>query len=76
MVHELSLLQARAYKHSWSETEAALNVAFGIDWKQKIKLSKDDEVLGSGCIATVYAGHVDGQKGLRFPAFLHRFTLS
>lgn len=63
VIHELSLLQAKAYRHSWKETEAAMIAAFGSDWQQRIKLSKDDKVIGSGCIASVYAGSVNGEKG-------------
>ena len=54
MVQELSLLQTKAYKHSWEESAAALQDGLGSEWRNMLDLSPSESpvVLGSGCIAS------------------------
>ena len=62
MVQELSLLQTRAYKHSWVESARALKEGLGDNWGDRLDLSSKSPVLGSGCIASVYLGSLRDSK--------------
>ena len=42
--------------HPWSDTVRTLEVAFGSDWREKLRL--ETEPIGSGCVAQVYKGEV------------------
>lgn len=42
--------------HAWAQTEEALALAFGADWRDVLELSR--EPIGSGCIAQVYRGRL------------------
>eukprot|EP00565_Helicotheca_tamesis_P003447 CAMPEP_0185731494 /NCGR_PEP_ID=MMETSP1171-20130828/13053_1 /TAXON_ID=374046 /ORGANISM="Helicotheca tamensis, Strain CCMP826" /LENGTH=677 /DNA_ID=CAMNT_0028400771 /DNA_START=127 /DNA_END=2160 /DNA_ORIENTATION=+ len=50
-------LQDGTTPHSWSYTESVLEKAYGKDWKDHLKIKKED-ILGSGCIAQVYKGTI------------------
>ena len=62
MVHELSLLQSKAYNHSWKESEKALEEGLGSEWQSALDLSSNSRILGSGCIASVYLGELKDKK--------------
>lgn len=62
MVQELSLLQTKAYKHSWEESARALEDGLGSGWHNMLELSSESPVLGSGCIASVYLGLLKDSK--------------
>jgi len=47
----------RAVAALWHETEAAITEAVGPEWK-KLYSIKGDKLLGSGCVARVYLGHI------------------
>lgn len=42
--------------HSWHQTEEALRMAYGVDWRSVMDVSK--QPIGSGCIAQVYRGRL------------------
>ncbi|KAG1713299.1 hypothetical protein DVH05_001019 [Phytophthora capsici] len=42
--------------HSWEQTEDALRMAFGNNWRDVVEV--DSEPIGSGCIAQVYRGRI------------------
>ena len=46
--------------HAWAHTEDVMCGAFGDDWERRVSLRR--ETIGSGCIAQVYEGHLDGRK--------------
>lgn len=46
----------QAPTHSWYQTEEALRMAFGADWRSIMEVSK--QPIGSGCIAQVYRGRL------------------
>lgn len=66
-------LQSNAAIHSWAETERALILSFGAEWERSLTivagssadcLSTDfcPAVLGSGCVAQVLLGQLDGEQ--------------
>ncbi|KAG6951160.1 hypothetical protein JG688_00013852 [Phytophthora aleatoria] len=42
--------------HSWAQTEDALKMAFGDNWRDVMEV--DNHPIGSGCIAQVYRGRI------------------
>ncbi|KAL4128711.1 hypothetical protein PRIC2_007694 [Phytophthora ramorum] len=42
--------------HSWAQTEDALRMAFGQEWRDVMEV--DSDPIGSGCIAQVYRGRI------------------
>ncbi|CEG38038.1 atypical abc1 abc1-c protein kinase [Plasmopara halstedii] len=46
--------------HSWKQTEDALKMAFGKDWRDTLEI--DSQPIGSGCIAQVYRGRIRETK--------------
>lgn len=65
-------LQSNASKHSWTDTEKALILAFGDNWKNILHIDGEiyqdrrtksfrPVVLGSGCVAQVLRGQLDGR---------------
>lgn len=59
---QLSDLQTRASLHSWAESQRALEEHFGEGAAERLGLSADSVVLGSGCVAQVLLGSLDGRK--------------
>lgn len=57
-----SKLQDNTTPHAWRHTEKVLREAYGNDWKERIKIQKQD-ILGSGCIGQVYKGEVLDEDG-------------
>lgn len=64
-------LQSKALCHSWRETEDALFLAFGGKWKESLHIegegirgsnSFSPVVLGSGCVAQVLLGKLEGRQ--------------
>jgi predicted unusual protein kinase regulating ubiquinone biosynthesis (AarF/ABC1/UbiB family) len=66
-------LQSNAAVHSWAETERALILSFGTNWSKSLRIVADNStknvtngfrpaVLGSGCVAQVLLGQLDGQQ--------------
>jgi hypothetical protein len=65
-------LQSNASMHSWTDTEKALILAFGDNWKNILQIDEEIRldrrtrsfkpvVLGSGCVAQVLRGQLDGR---------------
>ena len=67
MCQHLQDLQSKVYRHRWQDTQRALIEAFGVDWEQQIQIDwmnvqqHQPVVLGSGCVAQVIRGFVNGQ---------------
>lgn len=63
-------LQSKALSHSWRDTEDALFLAFGDDWKKSLHIegevrgsdSFSPVVLGSGCVAQVLLGRLGDRQ--------------
>ena len=64
-------LQSKALSHSWRDTEDALLLAFGGSWKESLHIegkgirgsnSFSPAVLGSGCVAQVLLGTLEGRQ--------------
>lgn len=67
-------LQSKVVKHCWQDTESAMILAFGDDWRKTIRFDGEGEgavstgssfspvVLGSGCVAQVLLGTIDDRK--------------
>lgn len=66
-------LQSNAAIHSWVETERALVHSFGTEWRKSLRIAADNStdnvsngfrpaVLGSGCVAQVLLGQLDGKE--------------
>lgn len=47
-------------QHPWKYTEKALHEAFGENYGERLRISRND-VIGSGCAAQVYKASLDGQ---------------
>ena len=57
----LARLQRDSAPHSWHHTNLALEEELGRDWEMEVRLER--EVVGSGCCAQVYKGHLnDGSQ--------------
>ena len=52
----LKHLQDSTTPHSWRATERALAKHFGDDWREQLRVTSPEAILGSGCIAQVYQG--------------------
>ena len=67
MCQHLQDLQSKVYRHRWHDTETALIEAFGPNWQEKVQIDWVNAkqhipvVLGSGCVAQVIRGFVNGQ---------------
>ena len=64
-------LQSNASQHNWTETEKSLKLAFGDNWRDILHIDGENfldrktksfspVVLGSGCVAQVLRGKLDG----------------
>ena len=61
----LARLRDAVRPHAWADTVRALDAAFGRGgWERRLLISERDrqKVLGSGCIAQVYKGELDGRS--------------
>ena len=54
----LKHLQDSTTPHSWRATERALAKHFGDDWRERLRVTSPEAILGSGCIAQVYQGEL------------------
>lgn len=59
----LSPLQANVKPHSFNQTKRILTKTFGPTWEGSLQL--DSEPLGSGCMAQVYKGRLNGPLSCR-----------
>lgn len=56
--NSLSQLHTSCQPHRWTDTTKTLEEEFGSGWKEVLMI-RDQEPVGSGCIAQVYKGYLD-----------------